>query len=149
MSFAPGEERTLAEKERSSLPGDFMLPDTLMCHRIYSRCIKRRAIQVVNDMFIPSSWSSQLIICYDGKWFRSFYMMVMKRSWLAGFYFRLQLQCFILIIGSKFTFNSLYIHLFIYRCVYIYIYILISEWVLWKIITNDADWMTEVGEGRF
>lgn len=66
MSFAPGEERTLAEKQRSSALGDFMLPDTLMCHRIYSQCITRRGTQVVNDMFIPSSQCSQLITCHSG-----------------------------------------------------------------------------------
>lgn len=60
----------------------FMLPDTLICHSVYSRCVTRRGTQVVNDMFIASSQCSQLITRRDGGWFCSFYyFFFLPRSW--------------------------------------------------------------------
>lgn len=46
MSFAPGEERTPAEKKRSSVLEDFMLRDAVMCQRIYSRRVTRRSTEL-------------------------------------------------------------------------------------------------------
>lgn len=51
MSFAPGEEKTPAEKQRSSVLEDFLLPDAVMCHRIYIQCVTRRGDSCGCDMF--------------------------------------------------------------------------------------------------